>query len=498
MTRAAMTARVYSASRLIRRDRTGGRSNAGGFIKTVEDAWEKGLCCQCGTCSGICPTGAIRMTREASGDYRPRVDMGKCAQCGLCLNVCPGFAPEVTEGDAPTAAGDTSLGPLLSCYLAHATEEQIRGAGASGGVVSALSLYLLNSETIDAVVMAKMSNEEPLRPSAILATTPDQVLSCAQSKYLPIPVNECLRAIIEEPGTYAVVGLPCQVRGIRRAMKEIPILRERIRLCIGLFCGFHVSFPATRFWLKKLHLDEEMVASLEYRARSQMDWHRGGGGFLVRTREGEERYIPKATFSIADSIFISRRCTLCEDLTNECADLSVGDPGPLGIKESLVLCRSSHARTLLLEAHQAGYISLHEIPEEGVVLAHRGLLFYKKKSVTARFRIHKALGLAVPQRSAPLNRAGIAAYSGSLLLLGNSILCLRRGMIDFISRVPTALIAKYSRLISLMLMNDTRTLVLGAIRRLTRGIRKPFPRRQETDRGPGRYQETRGEDHDFV
>ncbi|MCR4418628.1 MAG: Coenzyme F420 hydrogenase/dehydrogenase, beta subunit C-terminal domain [Clostridia bacterium] len=360
------------------------------------------------------------------------------------------------------------MGPITSCYLAHAAQAEIRNAGASGGVVSAFAMYLLDGGVVDAVIAAKMSEGAPVRPALVLARTADEVLACAQSKYLPIPVNDALRVVIEEPARYAVIGLPCQVRGIRKAALENPRISDRIKLCIGLFCGFRVSFNATRFWLRKLRVSEGAVASLEFRARSSADWDRGGGGFLVRTHKGEEYYIPKSLFSLTDSLFVSRRCTLCEDLTNEYADLSVGDPGPLGVKESLVLCRTPEAEALLLDARNRGFIVLRAVTKDLATWAHLGNVSYKKNSVAARFRVHKALGFAVPQSQVAAGRASAASYLGALLLLLNSVVCARPEAPALLARIPIKIIEKYSWLVTLLLMHDTKTLMRKAIRRLSR------------------------------
>jgi ferredoxin len=59
-------------------------------------------CYQCGACTGICPTGALSLSRP---DMAVIFDEDKCTACGLCVSVCPARAMEVSlNGDVDMAA----------------------------------------------------------------------------------------------------------------------------------------------------------------------------------------------------------------------------------------------------------------------------------------------------------------------------------------------------------------------------------------------------------
>jgi Ni,Fe-hydrogenase III small subunit/ferredoxin len=44
---------------------------------------------ECEECAGICPTGAITVTTEKTGNERLAVDYGRCVVCQLCVEACP-------------------------------------------------------------------------------------------------------------------------------------------------------------------------------------------------------------------------------------------------------------------------------------------------------------------------------------------------------------------------------------------------------------------------
>ena len=68
-----------------------------------------GLCTQCGTCAGVCPTAAVTMAWDRRG-YRPCVDEAACTDCGACLAVCPGESFDFA--DCCPVAGELRRRPL--------------------------------------------------------------------------------------------------------------------------------------------------------------------------------------------------------------------------------------------------------------------------------------------------------------------------------------------------------------------------------------------------
>ncbi len=48
--------------------------------------WDEDRCINCGSCSGVCSSGAISMDRTT---WNLQVDLDKCVACGLCVRTCP-------------------------------------------------------------------------------------------------------------------------------------------------------------------------------------------------------------------------------------------------------------------------------------------------------------------------------------------------------------------------------------------------------------------------
>jgi coenzyme F420 hydrogenase subunit beta len=333
-------------------------------------------CTQCGVCVSICPIGVLAADEE--GVHL----QGECIRCGLCYRFCPGRQLDLdslSEEHLGSAPNDPLLGYYRGLYVAQAGSEEIRQRAASGGVVTALLLYLLNEKRIEGAVGVTMNRDHPWQPQAAVLRSPEEITRAAQSKYSLVSVGALLRSARRQGGPLALVGLPCHVHGLRR-LQRIGSYRESFPLVIGLFCGFNLQPAATQHLIDKVGFKTQQVTRLEYRGGP---WP---GGLVVRASDGQQRLVPKHSYSYVNLMYSPRRCLVCPDLTNELADLSVGDTW---LKEyaggwSTVICRSLQGEKLLNEAVQAGVLNRHEITREQLTCSHTHLFAYKKEGYLVR------------------------------------------------------------------------------------------------------------------
>ncbi len=334
------------------------------------------VCTFCGACVSICPRDAI-----AVGEEKVYLQ-GECTSCGLCYRFCPGREMDF-EALSRTHLGSPSRDPLLGYYrflgVGQAISDEIRQRGASGGMVTALLTYLLEKERIKGVVAVTMSAVRPWQCQGSLLTTLEEVKGASQSKYSLVSLDALLGKARKEAGPFAVVGLPCHVHGLRR-LQRLGSFREKFPVVIGLFCGFNLRPVATEYLIHKLGFEKEEVAHLEYRGG---DWP---GGFLVLGREGRQALIPKDLYNYVNLMYVPRRCLTCPDLTNELADISVGDTWLEQYKGgwSTVIGRSPRGGHVLKEAALKGAIRIDEISRDDILRSHAHLFAYKKEGYSVR------------------------------------------------------------------------------------------------------------------
>lgn len=362
--------------------------------RTIGEVVKGGLCTGCGTCVGTCPMDAIEMVIEhKKGIYIPQLDEEKCNQCGLCFEVCPGHAVDFKQlnleifGKEPN---DILIGNYLNCYIGHATDYNIRYNSSSGGLVTALLIYALEEQMIDGALVTRMKRDRPLEPEPFIARTKDEIIEAAKSKYCPVPANIALKEILKakEGERFAVVGLPCHIHGIRKAGTANKRLKEKIALHLGLFCNHVPNFWGTKLLLRKLRVNDGDIVKLDYR---------GGGrpGYMKISKRDGEILLPDYWGFVGSYFFFPSRCLMCDDATNELADISFGDAWLPGLSDdktgkSLVISRHEMGEGILRAMKSKNKIELIQVSAERVIHSQRGVL-YLKKGINARQGLFKAM-----------------------------------------------------------------------------------------------------------
>jgi coenzyme F420 hydrogenase subunit beta len=342
--------------------------------KTIQEVVKKGLCTGCGTCVAICPKNALTvMECSERGTYLPRLDDTKCNQCGICLRICPGA--EVNFKELNLLAFDKELesaltGNYLNCYAGYATDRKLRYKSASGGLVTALSTFALETGAVDGVLATRMSCETPLKPQPFIARTKEEVMSATGSKYCPVPANVALREILERNGRYILVGLPCHIQGLRKAQVLNKKLRNRVSYCFGLVCNHTPSFHATKYLLRKFRIPEDKIAKLDYRGKG---WP---GGMNIILDDGSEEFIPYASSHywgmVFQRFFWPKNCMVCDDKLCQLADIIFMDAwlpdfSSDKIGTSLVIVRSKRGEALITKAMKHKVVELQAISIKSIM-----------------------------------------------------------------------------------------------------------------------------------
>ena len=343
-----------------------------GFDELKNLVIDRGLCTVCGTCIGICPTASVELSYDHEEPI-PRL-RGKCNHCGNCNHACPGRDVPLLElekfflGKIRKKQSE-DFGVFTFSGMGYAIDDKIRRGGASGGFVTALMSYALESGFIDCALVTGFSQAKPWRAQPTLAATPQQVIECAQSKYLPAAVNSLLGAAAKGYEKIGVVGLPCHVEAIRKMqyLGLVPAITRKIKVLIGLFCGANWHFEGTRHVLSELCGVRELNQIVRIQCRGRTSGWRTK--FVVELDNGIIRDVPRDTYVLAWLAAFKRdRCLMCIDWSSELADISTGDYwGPEGEHferpgVNSVLVRTTKGAELLRGAREANLIELREAP----------------------------------------------------------------------------------------------------------------------------------------
>lgn len=380
------------------------------------------------------------------GVFSPELDSAKCNHCGLCVRCCPGHAVDfkkLNESIFRKQVEDASIGNYLECYVGHSTDRKIRGISASGGVVTQLLAFGFDDRLFDAALVVRMRKDSPLHTEAFVARRKEDLFSASKSKYCPTSVNEALSFLRKEEGRFALVGLPCQIHGLRKAEQELDDVKSKIVLCIGLFCSHSVGFDGTEFLAEKLGVRPRQIREIIYRAPDSP------GYMSLRLVNESNVTIPMvgswhAYMPIFSSfLFTPKRCAMCPDMTSELADISVGDAwfpefkrSKLG--ESILIARTRKGQEFLDQARRARTLLLLPADLERVKRSQLVPLTFKKVDLKTRLEIIKSQGALTPIFIGDRYKRGrsIVSYVRNLYVLSNMRISQTHALRRLLLRMP--------------------------------------------------------------
>jgi coenzyme F420 hydrogenase subunit beta len=307
-----------------------------------------GLCTGCAACVVACPHPVLDY-ESANGVYKPfhlDLDGGpdNCTHgekgCTMCTRACPRFRNWESEIDTYRFARertDDEVYGIGDVMLARASDPSLVEVGQDGGFVSALLIYALENDVIDAALVSGLEGDgSTWRAQPRVARTRDEVLETAKSRYT-YSANLLAYPQAVEGGAerIALVGMGCMASapGAMQTRKAGKIAR-RLSLTIGLLCSktfddsiFEGLFEAN-YGIKRADIAKMNIK----------------GVFQIWTRDGHLHEVP-----LKEAHAYTREgCTRCPDFAAEHADISTGGIGAFG-DWTLVIVRTDLGRQLMAD-----------------------------------------------------------------------------------------------------------------------------------------------------
>jgi coenzyme F420-reducing hydrogenase beta subunit len=347
-------------------------------LLSPQDIIGAGLCIGCGSCAAQAGPATVPMAFDAYGQLKPRgpADWQRQPSASFA-RTCP-FSPAAANEDElavaafPAPAQRTPLlGRFEAAYVGHVAEADFRAAGSSGGLVTWVAAELLRQGLIDGVAHV-VATPDPQQAGRYfryqLSRSVAEIRAGAKSRYYPIELAEVLQTMREVPGRYAVVGLPCFIKAVQLLRREDPILAERVRFTLGLFCGHLKSARFAESFAWQLRVPLAQVQQVEYREKlpdRPANWYRA----QLTLRDGGR--VSKDWWHLADGdwgagFYMNSACNFCDDVVAETADIAFGDAwvepySQDGRGTNVVIVRSPLVQRLVAAAIAAGRLALQEV-----------------------------------------------------------------------------------------------------------------------------------------
>lgn len=374
-----------------------------------------GLCHRCGSCVGICPTDVLGLD---DAEY-PRIkNLSVCTDCDLCAKVCPGDEFNYEHLHEQMFEQKPSLlethGHYQSAVLAHAEDPSVREGSSSGGLVTAILLQMLESGDIDGAVVIAADENKLWKGRPIVARSREEILGAMKSKYAITPTNTVFSELLQIPGRYALVGLPCQIHGYVKAAELDARLKERVVLTIGLYC--HAAIEHEAFEVIWNELGETADAATRFISR--LGKHPGTphieleDGSMIPVYFGNKKgYRPSSmeVINILYRLYTPERCLTCFDALAEFADISVGDPwmpppaDDVKFYEgwSFALIRSDRGKQVMKRCASLGQITTRSVPRYLAQDCNKHMATEKRWRAFRMIETHRRQGKSIPSYGDP-------------------------------------------------------------------------------------------------
>lgn len=342
--------------------------NNGGFRANdflMEEIVEAGKCTGCASCVSICPTSVFDYANELPVNARPDA----CVQCILCADVCPVLRP--LDKDLAKSLNyrddvkDEGFGPYSYILYARATDAEILAAGQDGGMVTALLLHHFETGRLKAAVVGDVLSENNQIGTHKLASTREELLSCAASRYTYSPNTVALQEAMEQEVTpLAVIGVPCQINGVRLLQNSsvksemANWYRKNIKLTIGLACSEAFTHESLEKLGEMLDIDPSRINNINIK-----------GKVVVRLDDPNGEVLNTSLKKYRD--FARPACLYCTDYSAETADIGAGGIGIDGWTCTWVRTEAGHEA--LQAAIADGCLETRPIEDEpkGITLMQR-------------------------------------------------------------------------------------------------------------------------------
>ena len=276
-------------------------------------------CTSCQMCGAVCPKGAISISLDREGYYRPSVDSSLCIDCGLCTEFCYKF-----DGDIKKTSEDDLSHTRL--FAAAAKDDNVIRNTTSGGIADLLAASLIKKGYKVIGASYKPDSNSVVHE---VVTTLEETQNFRGSKYIQSYSIDAFKALVEgnKEERYAVFGLPCQIYAISRYLDRVH-KRDKCIL-IDLYCH---GCPSMLVWDRvseaiKLKLHADTFSSVNWRSK-----YRGWGSFVLEAvADNGKRYVSKPLSNEFFDFFFSNQ--LLNESCNDCklrgtlaySDIRLGD-----------------------------------------------------------------------------------------------------------------------------------------------------------------------------
>lgn len=382
-------------------------------IEKFEMIINNNYCSGCGNCAFV-SDGVYKMKLNNDGHFLPSKTRESLENIDYdtILKVCP-FSNESRNESSisqelysliPNVKFSEDIGFYLKNFAGFVNEVDYRSSGGSGGIGTWLASKMLQQNYVDYVVHVKSENSQnnSLLFSYQVSSSIEEIKNGAKSKYYPVEMSYVIEQILNTPGRYLIVGIPCFIKAIRLLSLNNDVLKERVKYTMGLVCGHMKSdmFSKSMAWEVGVHPSQ--FEGIDFRVKIEGAKASKYGVKIVGNNQ--EKVMPTAnlfTTNWGHGLFKLKACDYCDDVLAETADITIGDAWlPKYIKDSegtnIIVIRNEEILNIFKD--NISELSLEDINPREVYLSQEGGFRHKREGLAYRLKQLDNMGYYRPQK----------------------------------------------------------------------------------------------------
>lgn len=334
----------------------------------------KEYCCGCGLCESM---NKAKLIKDEKGFLVPKEETKDFKE--FCSKVCPASGVQCNELEA-----DNIWGKNENVSIAYSSDKNIRYTASSGGVLTSLCCFLLETKKVDAIIHTGEDKSNPISTTTICSRTKEDIINGCGSRYSSSNPLRDINQYLNTGEKYAFVGKPCDVTALRNYSKMDDRVEKVFPYMFSFFCAGAPSEKVNIQLLEKMGCNYKECSSLKYRGD-------GWPGYATAIDNNGKHQLPYRT-AWRDTLGrdIRLMCRFCLDGIGELADISCGDAWKMNENkepifeeadgQNVVFCRTEKGKQLYREACEKGYIHSEEYKNYEEELKHYQKYQFNRKT----------------------------------------------------------------------------------------------------------------------
>ena len=297
-------------------------------------------CTGCMACLAACPVSAISV-QERISCYCAQIDASRCIACGLCMKVCQVQNP-------------LKLKRPVMCWQGWAKDDRLRARASSGGLATALAAAFLRNGGVVYTCVFRDGEFAFVRMERA-----SDLETAAGSKYVKSTMRGAyahVKKSLLENEKVLVIGLPCQIAGVKNFVGEK--LQERL-YTIDLICHGTPAPELLELYLRQRGKSLKTVREISFRNKDCY------GLAFASAQKGISRSRDAYMIAFLNGLSYTENCYRCAYARYErVGDITLGDSWGSDLSKeevnkgiSLIMTQSQKGKDLLRIAE----VVLHDV-----------------------------------------------------------------------------------------------------------------------------------------